>query len=175
MIDISDTIAPKSDQMNCEDLLTGPRVFTIADVRKTGDQQPVAITLAEFPRPWKPSKTVRRLLVAMWGKDASAWVGQKVELFGDPEVVYGGVKVGGIRVSAVSGIEKDFTIALATTKGKRAVFTVKPLAVKPAEVLTPERIAGASLEECRQWWSQASAETQALISARVDELKGVES
>jgi hypothetical protein len=68
-MDMTDTIVPKSDQLNAEDLLTGPRTFTITEVRKGSAEQPVDIHLAEFPgRPFKPSKTVRRILVSAWGK-----------------------------------------------------------------------------------------------------------
>jgi hypothetical protein len=66
-MDLTDSIAPRSDQMNAEDLLTGPRTFTVTEVRKgSSAEQPVSIYLAEFPsdRPFKPSKTVRRILVS---------------------------------------------------------------------------------------------------------------
>jgi hypothetical protein len=63
--DLTESIVPKSDQLNAEDLLTGPRTFTITEVRKGSLEQPVDIHLAEFPgRPFRPSKTVRRILVA---------------------------------------------------------------------------------------------------------------
>jgi hypothetical protein len=69
-MDISDTIAPKSDQLNAEDLLSGERTFTITEVRVIdAPEQPVSVYLAEFPsdRPWKPSKTSRRVLMMGWG------------------------------------------------------------------------------------------------------------
>jgi hypothetical protein len=50
-VDISDSIIPKSDQLNAEDLLSGPRTVTVAEVRKGTPEQPVEIHLVGVPRP----------------------------------------------------------------------------------------------------------------------------
>ena len=127
-MDISDSITPNSMQLNAEDLLTGPRTFTVADVKKGSAEQPVDIHLVEFPgRPFRPSKTVRRILVNAWGPEASAYVGRRMTLYRDPAVKFGGMDVGGIRVSHLSHIDKALTVALAVTRGKRAPYTVQPL------------------------------------------------
>ena len=131
--DLTESIAPKSDQLNAEDLLTGPRTFTITEVRKGSAEQPVDVHLAEFPgRPFKPSKTVRRILVSAWGPDANTYAGRRMTLYRDPAVRFGGMDVGGIRVSHLSDIAKPMTIVLAVSKGKRAPYVVKPLADAPA-------------------------------------------
>jgi hypothetical protein len=115
-----------------EDLLSGPRTVTITEVRKGSVEQPVDIHLAEFPgRPFKPSKTVRRILVAAWGPDASAYAGRRITLYRDPAVRFGGMDVGGIRVSHLSHIAKPMTLVLAVSKGKRAPYVVQPLADAP--------------------------------------------
>lgn len=127
-MDISDSIVPRSDQTNAEDFLTGPRTVTIVEVKKGSAEQPVDIFLAEFPgRPFRPSKTVRRLLVAGWGPEASAYVGRRLTLYRDPTVKFGGADVGGIRVSHMSHIDKPLSVALTVTRGKRQPYTVKPL------------------------------------------------
>lgn len=127
-MDLSETIAPRSDQLNAEDLLTGPRTVTVEKVTKGTAEQPVNIHLVEFPgRPFKPSKTVRRILVAAWGKEASAYTGRRMMLYRDPAVRFGGQDVGGIRVSALSHIESRLTLHLTVTRGNRAPFTVDPL------------------------------------------------
>jgi hypothetical protein len=128
---MTEAIAPRSDQMNSDDLLTGPRTFTIKEVRHGTADQPVEVVLAEFPadRPFKPSKTVGRLMVAAWGPNSDAYIGQRMTLYRDPEVSFGRDKVGGIRVSHMSGLTKTLTIALTTTRGKRAPYVVKPLVV----------------------------------------------
>ena len=130
-MDMTDSIIPKSDQLNAEDLLTGPRTFTIAEVKRGTAEQPVDVHLVEFPgRPFKPSKTVRRIMVSAWGADAAAYAGRRMTLYRDPAVRFGGMDVGGIRVSHMSDLAKPLTVVLAVSKGKRAPYVVKPL---PAE------------------------------------------
>lgn len=131
-MDLTETIVPKSDQLNAEDLLTGPRTFTVADVKKGSAEQPVDIYLVEFPRrPFRPSKTVRRILVNAWGPDAAAYVGRRMTLYRDPTVKFGGMDVGGIRVSHLSHIDRPLSVALTVSRGRRAPYTVQPLADTP--------------------------------------------
>lgn len=145
-MDLTESIAPKSDQMNAEDLLSGPRTFTIKEVRKGGSaEQPVEVLLVEFPadRPFKPSKTVRRIMVAAWGVEAAAYVGHRMTLYRDPSVKWGGMDVGGIRVSHMSHIDRPLTLALTVTRGKRAPYVVQPLpdAAPTSAVVTAETLA----------------------------------
>lgn len=139
--DMTESIAPRSDQINFEDLLTGPRTITVADVKRGNDEQPVNIITAEYGpgRAYKPSKTMRRVLVAAWGKDASAYVGRRITIYGDPEVAFGREKVGGIKISHLSHIDKKLTIALTVTRGRRAQFSVDPLPAGPPAI-TPEAV-----------------------------------
>lgn len=135
MLDMTDTIVPKSDQMNSDDLMSGPRTFTISEVYKTGSEdQPFAVLLAEFDRkrPFKPSKSMRRVMVTAWGPDGDAYVGKRLTLYRDPDVKFGAQEVGGIRISHMSGIAKSLKLALTVTKGKRANYVVQPLADEPA-------------------------------------------
>lgn len=127
---MTETIAPKSDQLNADDLMSGPRTFTIKEVRKANGEQPVAVDLNEFPdgRPYLPCKSMRRVMVAAWGPDASSYAGRRMTLYRDPAVRFGGQDVGGIRISALSHIDKPMTLALTVTRGKRALYVVKPLA-----------------------------------------------
>src|SRR5690606_35659885 len=64
--------------------------------------------------------------------DATTWVGRRVELFRDDSITFGRDKVGGIRIAALSHIDKPLSVALTATRGKRAMHTVKPLAEAPA-------------------------------------------
>lgn len=143
MLDLTDTVIPKSDQLNSDDLRSHPRTFTIAEVRKSGsDEQPVSVTLEEFPRgrPWKPSKSMRRVLIEVWGPDAATYAGKRLTLYRDEHIRFGGQEVGGIRISAMSGLDKPKRIALHVTKGKYETIEVKPLATDaPASpVVSPE-------------------------------------
>lgn len=132
-MDISDTLAPNSDQLDAIDLHhSGPRVFTVASVSKGPADQPVQVHLAEFPRPWRPGKSMRRVLADCWGKEASQWIGHRVRLWCDPKVSFGGQQVGGVRVLAVSHIDTAKSVPLIITRGKTAMYKVEPLAEDPA-------------------------------------------
>lgn len=139
-MDISQTTAPRSDQQNFDDYIGGPKTVTITEVRAGTAEQPVEVHLAEFPdRPFKPSKSMRRVLVAAWGPESSAYTGRRLTLFGDPTVKFGGATTGGIRISHLSHIDKGITLALTTTRGKRAPYHVDPLpAAAPPELLSEQ-------------------------------------
>lgn len=125
---MTQAIVPKSDQLNSEDLLAGPVTVTIVDVRAGNTEQPVVIDLVEFPgRPFKPSKTVSRILVAAWGRDSSAYVGRKLTLFRDPTVKWAGEAVGGIRLEAMSHIDRALEVSLTVTRGRKTPHRIQPL------------------------------------------------
>lgn len=128
-MDMSAFVIPKSDQMNADDLISGPRTITITKVSGTSNaEQPVAVFFeGDNSKPYKPGKSMRRVMIAAWGKDAKQYAGRRMTLYCDPNVSFGGMKVGGIRISHMSDIERDMTMALTATKGKRAPFTVKRL------------------------------------------------
>lgn len=127
-MDITATTAPKSDQANFDDFISGPRTFTISEVRAGNAEQPVELHLAEFPgRPYKPNKSMRRVLVAAWGPETTVYVGRRLTLYGDPAVKWAGEAVGGIRIAELSHIDKPMNLALTVTRGKRSSYTVRPL------------------------------------------------
>lgn len=131
-MDITETLAPKSDQMDAVDLLGGPMTFTIVEVTKgSSDEQPVQVKFAEFARPWRPSKGMRRVLAACWSPRANEWTGRRLTLFCDPNVKFGGVEVGGIRISHMSDLPGPKKVPLLITKGKSAMYTVQPLEEEP--------------------------------------------
>ena len=138
-MDLTPTTAPRSDQQNFDDYASGPRVVTITEVTAGSSEQPVEIHLAEYPgRPYKPSKSMRRVLVAAWGPEASTYTGRRMKLYGDPEVKFGRDKVGGIKISNLSHIDEPVELALTVTRGKRAPYVVEPLGdapTKPADQL----------------------------------------
>lgn len=171
-MDITETLAPKSDQMDAVDLLAGPRTFTIEDVTKGNAEQPVQVRLAEFPRPWRPGKSMRRVLAACWGADASQWHGRKLTLFCDPRVQFGGEEVGGIRIAALSHIDSPKKVPLLVTRGRSAIFVVEPLPDSPVpqQVGADQIEASTDRDELVGWWQSADEGTRALIQARVGEL-----
>lgn len=152
-MDMTPTTEPKSDQQNFDDYLTGPKTVTIQEVKSGTPDQPVEIHLAEFPgRPFKPSKSMRRVLIAAWGPDSSVYAGRRLTLFGDPTVKFGGQAVGGIRISHLSHLPGTLSVALTVTRGKRAPFIVEPLD-DPSEYREGIEAAG-SLEELQAAWAE---------------------
>lgn len=174
-MDIAATIIPKSDQLNAEDLLTGPMTVTVESVSKGNAEQPVDIHLVETPgRAYRPSKTMRRVIVKAWGSETDAYTGRRMTLYRDPDVKFGGVKVGGIKVSHLSHIDRAFSLALTETRGKRALHEVKPLtdapAPKPAKTPAPDIAAITDVDTLRGMWQASDATTRRAIEARVAEL-----
>lgn len=159
-MDLTESIAPRSDQLNAEDLLTGPRAFTIEKVNEGSAEQPVNVHLVEFPgRPYRPSKTCRRLMVAAWGKDSSAYAGRRLTLYRDPEITFGRDKVGGIRISHMSHIDKRLTLALTVTRGKRAAYIVDPMPNAPEKrnFLAEAALSNGDVGLLRALWNAAQA------------------
>lgn len=133
-MDLSRTIVPKSDQLNFEDVQSQCITAVIKSVRAGNKEQPVFIDLDGYDgRPYKPSKSMRRVLIGGWGSDGHSWVGKALTLTGDPTVKYGVVAVGGIKISAMSDIADNFSLMLTTSRGKRSEHRVKRLDLSQAK------------------------------------------
>lgn len=171
-MDLSKTTVAKSDQLNADDLLTGPRTFTVREVRDAGgEDQPCFIYLVEWPgnRPFKPCKTVRRILAYCWGAETDDWPqGARMTLFRDEKTQWAGEEVGGIRVSHLSHINGPQKIALQQSSKKKALHTILPLPDAPTEPapLTPIELAeqvasglrdATTVEEAKTWGNRAHA------------------
>lgn len=130
-MDISKTITPKSDQLNADDLIGGSKTIKIRDVKATDTEiQPVSIYFdGDNNKPYKPSKGMRRVLVAIWGVNAKAFIGRSLTLYRDDSVKFGGVEVGGIRISHASHISEPMRILETVSKGKRRPVTIEVLKV----------------------------------------------
>lgn len=152
------TAEPRSDQWNADDFVSGSRVFTVAGVRVGSAEQKYDIDLVGETRCWRPPLTVLRLLLAAWGDDATIWAGRRVELFRDPSITFGRDSVGGIRVAALSHIDKPLTVALTATRGKRVKHTVQPLPDAPDITAHLDAISNAaSIDDLKAAWETASA------------------
>lgn len=134
MTDLSLTIDAKVDQLTADELMGGPRTITVT--RVTGNDnadQPISIHFeGDNGKPFKPCRTMRRLLVGVWGKDGAQYAGRRMTVYRDGEVAFGGLKVGGVRISHVSDIAEKKTLALTATRGKKSPVTVHPLKSEPA-------------------------------------------
>lgn len=186
MLDMSQTIAPKSDQLNADDLIGGDRTIIITKVTGCEDpQQPVSVYYEGSNKPYKPCKSMRRVMVQAWGKLAAQYAGRSMTLFRDPEVMFGGMKVGGIRISHMSHITSPVSMPLTASKTKRAMYTVKVLQVlaaqKPNRTIT-EAVQyfgdalsvtelGARWKEVSQDWALYNADEQSQLTAAKDARK----
>lgn len=183
MNDMSQVIIPKSDQMNADDLIAGPRTITIREVDiRPGTEQPVSIFFdGDNGKPWKTCKSMNRVLVSAWGPDAKAYVGRSVTIYRDPKVKWGGMAIGGIRISHLSHIAGNMELALTETKGKRAVTIIKPMVASEGtnaftiDDARAELSAATSMDNLKKVWSLKAmapfrSELQAELDARKMEL-----
>lgn len=135
MSDMNKSVAPKTDQINFDHFVAGKSItIKVTEVVFSAGDQPVAFQFENSNgKVFRPCKSMRRVIMAAWGDKASNYVGKSMTLYGDPNVIFGGLKVGGVRISHISDIDKDLTIALTTTKAQRKPYTVKPLVTAHAE------------------------------------------
>jgi hypothetical protein len=177
------SIVPKSDQLNADDLVTGPITVTITGVKKGDKEQPISVEI-EGHQPYKPCKTCRRVLIATFGDEPAAWIGQRMTLYCDPSVLWGGVKVGGIRISHLSGLACPRTFMLTHSRGKRSEVTIHPLATLTDEdrkfivEATPEIAQADSLETLKGYGEILKGKSKSVQDAlrpvykkRMEELK----
>lgn len=151
MNDMSQVIVPRSDQWNADDFISGPMTVTIKDVKiAPGSEQPVNILLEGSDKAFRPCKSSCRVLVHAWGADAKAYIGRSLTLYRDASVKWGGLEVGGIRISHLSDLDGPMTMMLTATKGSRKPHKVLPLAVdKPRATSSDPKLAKA--EEWLAW------------------------
>lgn len=177
-MDITDSLAPTSDQLDAIELAaSGPRTFTIESVSAGNAEQPVQVHLVGFPRVWRPSKGMRRVLAAGWGTDASKWAGRSVRLYCDPNVSFGKEKTGGTRISHMSHLpgNKRLSVPMLVSRGKATTFTVEPLtdgdaATPRPPALTPDMVAACTdINQLREW-QQAEPRAHDAIEARIRQL-----
>jgi hypothetical protein len=157
-MDLSQSIEARSDQINADDLISGPVTYTIREVIAGKAESPFDFLLVETERAYRPSKTMRRVIVNAWGPEAANYAGRRLTLYREPSIVFGGKAVGGIRISHMSHIDGAKEVMAQTTRGKREKFVVQPL--PDAAPLSP-------VEKLRAEWAGADPERRAAIEAEV--------
>lgn len=146
MSKLSEMAAPKSDQLNATDLVAGPIDITVTRYTVSAGEQPLSLHAANIEgRPWKPCKTMMRWMSQAWKTDEPAdIVGKTIRLYCDPEVFFGGMKTGGIRISHLSHIDGDIALQEGNRRQTKSlkIKVVKPIPkaadVVPLKVITPE-------------------------------------
>ena len=174
-MDMKQAIVPKSDQLNADDLITGPMTVKITGVSvKGGQEQPVSIAYeGDNGKPFKPCKSMCRVLVTAWGPDSSQYAGRSMTLYCDPKVRWAGMEVGGIRISHMSDIGSDMTMSLTATRGNKKPYTVKPLEVAVQINWQPAIDAVETAEELADLWKTMPAEAKKRYAAAKDARKAV--
>ena len=140
---MSETIKPKSDQLNADDLLCKNMVIKIRDVtHKEGADSPVSIYFdGDNNKPYKPCLSMRRVMILATGIDdptidqfKEVYIGTSIKIYRDPAVKWAGKEVGGIRITHMSHLTKSFTIALTASSNSKNMYTVETLKIeKPIE------------------------------------------
>lgn len=127
-----DIIAPKSDQLNADDLIGGPKLIVITRVSAGNSEQPRHIHyVGGEGRPWKPCKTMMRVLKEHWG--TNGYRGRSVLLVRDPTVSYGKNRnCGGIRIAGLSDIPADTQSMVSINRETRRALPIKRLDSAPA-------------------------------------------
>lgn len=136
MTTLAEALAPRSDQLNADDLIAGPRTLKITNARIAKDGRDIKVIInfeGDNGKPWKPCKTMGRAMVMAWAvTDEKQFIGKSVRVYRDPTVRFGDQgEVGGIRISHMSHIDKPVNVKLTVSQGKKGMFTFAPL---PTEV-----------------------------------------
>ncbi len=179
MTDLGKTIAPKSDQLNADDLISGPRTITITKVASGSKDQPINISFeGDNGKPYRPGKSMRRVLVYVWGVKGDDYLGRSMTIYCDENVKFGGIAVGGIRISHMSHMDAAMTFPLTTSRARRSPYTVKPLKVAndPADIEKAQNLARNAANRGKvafsEWWkSDEGKKNRNLVKSIMDELQ----
>jgi len=118
MLDLTATIVPKSDQLNADDLIGATKTIKVTSIEKIPNSKDIKVHYEGGEgKPYLPCLTMRRVLIIVWGNDGHSYVGRMMTLYRDEKVLYGGLQVGGIRISHLSHIEKEMSIVLTEKRG----------------------------------------------------------
>jgi len=145
LLDVTEAMEAKSDQLNAIDLIAEPKTITITAIKKGTEQQKVVVRFeGDNNKPWMANKGQTRAMATLWGSKTPAWIGQKLTLYREPTVLYRGDDAGGIRISHATGINAKTKIKLVIAKGRMVDMWVEPLNAKPRNALSDEQLTSIS-------------------------------
>ena len=117
----------KTDQINADDLISRSVTVQLGPCREYKDEKGGArlefrTSAGKF---WRPPPTIVRILEALWGDNPQDCVGRWVELFRDPDVrCPDGTIGGGVRIAAMSHIDRPAKVAVTIARGKKKMVTI---------------------------------------------------
>lgn len=185
MVDVRPLIKAKSDQLNSEDLVNSPRTIKITRTEAGSSEQPLKIFFeGDNGKPYKPGKSMMRVMNRVWGHESNDWVGQSMTLYCDDSVKFGGDVVGGIRISHMTGLNSDLTFPLTISRARSKAFTVKPLtgasvaskpAINAADALSDAKLAASKGKDAfTAWWNSKEGKARRhLVEANMGELQEI--
>ena len=193
-LDVTKMCAAKSDQINAIDLISGPRIAKITDVKIfTETDQPIHVILdGDTKRPWKCSKTSVRTLAALYSHDASKWIGKHIEIYCDETVLWGGQPVGGVRQSKAEGITSPKRLQLTRSRQKKESVVINPLtedaikahyesvtaptppAIDRGQLRAQMEAVASDAQAKGKWWRGLTEEEQAVVREMAAEKDGGE-
>lgn len=187
MSNMLSTIAPKSDQLNADDLIGGQALtIRITAVSVAAGDQPCSLNFeGDNGKPYKPCKSMRRVLVHCWGADSKAYAGRALTLYRDDKVRFGGAEVGGIRISHLSHISEPMTMALTASRAQRKPYTVQPLTTNSQptaedkatqeafDALLQEAYGATTLEGINEIAKKANVASRGVQKAKKDEMRDI--
>jgi len=165
-------MAPKSDQLNADDLVAGSMTINInrVKVNASGEQLVSIFYEGDNGKPWKPSKGMMRIMAYAYTDDPDNWVGKTVVLYRKEDVRFGKDVVGGIRISHMSHIDKPFKAVVTVSRGKReqqdiAVYSASQQSQpkQAQKVATPQREWATKIKAAVNYGSEAVNEIWAKV------------
>ena len=138
--DLSDTIEANSDRLNAADLMGADKTIKVTDVIRYAENGKNKFYLnyeGDCGRPYKPSLTMRRIIMELWTIDGSKYIGRSIRLHRDPTITFGRDECGGIVVEAMEGIKGKAKIKLQVKRGQFKEFTIDKLEPKELPMLEP--------------------------------------
>ena len=125
----SETTKAKSDQLNADDLISGGLTIKItAVIVNMNDAQSGVISYeGDNGKPYKPCKSMRRVIELKWGADEKYFIGKSMTLIRDASVKWAGEEVGGIRISHMSDMKNDDRFMLTYSRNAKRAYKVEHL------------------------------------------------
>tara|TARA_R110000850_G_C9742296_1_gene444496 strand:+ start:65 stop:676 length:612 start_codon:yes stop_codon:yes gene_type:complete len=128
--DLSDTIEAQSDRINAADLMGADKVIVINEVvrySESGTNKFYLNYVGHNGRAYKPSLGMRRIIMTLWGKDGTQYIGRSIKIFRDPTVIYAGKAAGGVVISAMTDIKAKATVVIPISKTKSVTYIIDRL------------------------------------------------
>jgi len=153
-MDWSLTTKAKSDQLNADDLISTDLLIKIRDVKVDlkAEQSGVIYYEGDNGKPYKPCKSMRRVIELKWGSNPAEFIGRYMVLERDPSVKWAGEEVGGIRIKAMSHMKDDERFMLTYSRNVKRPYKVEHY--KPSEDDKEKE------EKAMQWLSKAKIEIE---------------